>query len=158
MQKRRFAIVAMVAAFLLAGCESLGGPKQTGGTLVGAAAGGLLGSQFGSGSGQLAMTGAGVLLGAFLGSEIGSSLDRSDQLYAQQTANQAFESGRSGSTYRWSNPDSGHSGTITPQQVSSYQGGQPCRRYTQTVYVDGRAETVTGSACRNPDGTWTIVN
>ena len=42
MQKRRFAIVAMVAAFLLAGCESLGGPKQTGGTLVGAAAGGLL--------------------------------------------------------------------------------------------------------------------
>ena len=158
MRKTRLAVVAVTAAALLAGCQTGMGTKETGGALAGAAAGGLLGSQFGSGSGQLAMTGAGVILGAFLGSQVGQSLDRSDQLYAQQAANQAFEGGRSGSSYAWQNPDSGNSGVIRPQGVSYYQQGQPCRQYTQTVYVGGRAETLTGTACRNTDGTWTIVN
>ena len=39
-----------------------------GGTLVGAALGGLIGSQIGSGSGQLAATGAGVFIGGAIGS------------------------------------------------------------------------------------------
>jgi surface antigen len=29
-----------------------------------------------------------------------------------------------------------------------------CRDFEQTVVVDGQDETVRGTACREPDGTW----
>lgn len=49
------------------------GPSGTevGGTLLGAAAGGLIGSTIGSGSGRLAATAAGTLIGAAVGGSIG---------------------------------------------------------------------------------------
>lgn len=144
-------------ALALAACDqsAYGGSginKQTIGTVGGAVAGGLLGSQVGGGTGRLWATGAGVLLGALLGSEIGKSLDRADQAYMGQTTYNALESGQ---PTRWQNPDSGHYGTVTPS--SAYQtGGQTCRECTQTIYVDGRSETARGIACRQPDGSWQI--
>ena len=71
---------------LLVGCAGAPGPKQTGGTLLGAAGGGLAGAQIGSGTGRLAATAAGALLGALIGSEAGVSLDRADQLYYERQA------------------------------------------------------------------------
>ena len=154
---RKFTIAAaLVGAVALAGCQDFG-PKQGAGTLIGAAGGGLLGSQFGSGGGKLAATAAGVLIGAWLGNSVGSSLDRSDQMYAEQTYNRTFESGRSGTESSWRNPDSGNYGTVTPTRT--YQDeGRDCREFTQTIYIQGRAQTGTGTACRNGDGTWRIVN
>jgi hypothetical protein len=32
-----------------------------------------------------------------------------------------------------------------------------CRDYTTTETIDGRPQTVTGSACQQPDGSWRIV-
>ena len=51
--KGRAIVFLPLAALLLvgAGCTERDGPKETGGTLAGAALGGLLGAQFGSGSG-----------------------------------------------------------------------------------------------------------
>ena len=150
-------IGALLAVVLLAGCNTTGGPKQTVGTLGGAVAGGLLGAQVGGGSGRLIATGAGAVLGAFLGGEIGSSLDNADRVMAQQNAQRAFETAPTGTTTTWRNPDSGNSGNITP--TATYQeSGQPCRDYSQTIYVDGKQETAVGKACRNNDGTWTIVS
>ncbi len=78
-------------ALLTAACAQNGqyGKKQTFGALGGAAAGGLLGAQIGSGKGQLAATAAGVLLGALIGSEIGRSMDDVDRLKADRAYNQA---------------------------------------------------------------------
>lgn len=153
--KSRFAIVALMAGALLAGCTT-GGTKQTIGGLGGAVAGGLVGSQIGSGTGQLVATGAGALLGAFLGSEVGASLDRADQVAAQQTAQRTFETVPTGQSATWRNPDSGNYGTITP--VRTYQtDGRYCRDYSHTIYVNGRAETARGTACRQADGTWQVV-
>ena len=61
----------------LAGCA----PTQTGGgemfgTLVGAAAGGVIGAQFGNGVGQLMTTATGALVGAAAGSYLGAEHDR----------------------------------------------------------------------------------
>jgi surface antigen len=119
--------------------------------------GGLAGSQVGGGSGRLWATGAGVLLGAIVGGEIGKSLDRADRQYMGQTTYNALESGRSGQSVQWRNPDSGNYGTVTPQ-AAYQQGNLTCREYTQTVYIEGRSQQAFGTACRQPDGSWQITN
>lgn len=138
-----------------------GGPmisKQTGGAVLGGVGGALAGSQFGKGKGQLAMTAVGTLLGAFLGSEVGSSLDRADNSYANQAGQQAFESARAGQSIAWNNPDSGHGGAVTPMRTYEQAPGQFCREYQQTVVVGGQEQRSFGTACRQPDGSWKVVN
>ena len=138
-----------------------GGPmisKQTGGAVLGGVGGALAGSQFGKGKGQLAMTAVGTLLGAFIGSEVGSSLDRADHAYANQAGQQAFESARSGQAIAWNNPDSGHAGSVTPMRTYEQAPGQFCREYQQTVMVGGQEQRSYGTACRQPDGSWKVVN
>ena len=155
-------VAAAIAGFLLLGLTACGGnqygTKQTGGAVLGGVVGGLLGSQVGSGKGRLAATAAGAVLGVFLGSELGKSLDKADRIQARQTANAAFENNQAGQTSTWSNPDSGHSGSVTPTKTVYTSGNEPCRDYETTVNIVGRTETATGRACRQPDGTWKIVN
>ena len=148
---------ALVTLALVSGCTT-GGPKQTGGTLLGGIGGAAIGSQFGKGTGQLVGVAAGTLLGAFIGSSIGESLDKADQMYAQRTAQNSFETAKTGQTQSWSNPDSGHSGTITPIKTYQTQSGQYCREFTQTIQVGGKKEQGYGTACRQPDGTWKIIS
>ena len=152
----KFAL-AGVLAIGLAACENTG-PKEAGGGLIGAGLGGLAGSQIGGGSGKLAATGAGVLLGALLGSTAGKSLDRADKMYAERSTHGALETGRSGQPVAWTYPDNGHSGTIVPQPSYQNNAGQYCREYQQTVNVGGQQQQAYGTACRQPDGTWKMVN
>ncbi len=151
------AIVLLTATSLIA-CSANSGPKTTGGTLMGAALGGLAGAQIGGGRGKLAAVAVGTLLGGLVGRGVGESLDRADRLYAQQTASHGLESAPSGTTTTWRNPDSGHSGTFTPTRTYEAQTGQYCREYQQTVTVGGRTENAYGTACRQPDGNWKIDN
>ncbi len=154
--------VALSLAMTVSACDPnrRGGgiSKQTIGGGLGAAAGVALGSAIGSGGGRTAAMIVGGLVGAVVGSELGRSMDEQDRLYAQQTEQQAFETGASGRDYSWRNPDSGPSGTVRPNKAYYDDGGVPCRDFTQTINIDGRSETAAGVACRNPDGTWRIVN
>jgi len=145
------------AALVLTGCSGQG-QKQTGGTLVGAAAGGLLGSQFGSGAGKLAATAIGVLAGAWIGNEVGTSLDNADKAAMKQSSQYALEATKTGHTSNWSNPDSGNSGTVTPTKTYQTAQGEYCREYQQTVTVAGKTQEAYGTACRQPDGTWKVRN
>ncbi len=159
--KNKFAVISLVGILMtgLVACESNDyGQKQTGGAILGGVVGGLLGSQVGHGKGKLAATAAGTVLGVFVGSSVGKSLDRADRLYASQTANRALESNPSGQSSTWSNPDSGHSGTIRPTRTVQRYDNSPCRDYETTVTIDGRTETAVGRACRQSDGTWKVVN
>lgn len=81
--KLRNLLIAGVAVVALSACNAT---NQQKGTLIGAGAGGLLGSQIGSGSGKLIATGAGVLLGAMTGSAVGESMDRPAQTVVIQQA------------------------------------------------------------------------
>lgn len=159
MNNRNFIVFFSAAVLILTGCEAArqGNEKEVIGTGAGAVIGGLLGSQVGGGSGRLWATGAGVLIGALAGSEIGRSLDRADRAYAMQASRQA-QSAPIGETISWSNPESGHSGSVTPVREGSTQGGDYCREFYQTVTIGGRQEDAYGTACQNPDGTWRIVN
>lgn len=157
---------AVAALSLLAACAQQGpyggggygsGPafnKQTAGGVLGAVGGAVAGSQFGQGSGQLAATAAGTLLGAFFGSQIGQSLDRADVGYAGDTTNYAL---RTNNTSTWQNPESGNAGTITPTRTFQADSGALCREFQQTITVGGRTERAYGTACRQRDGSWRIV-
>jgi surface antigen len=154
--RKRTTALILFAALGLGACEGSNvGTKQTVGTVGGAVLGGLLGSQIGGGSGQLWATGAGAVLGALAGSEIGKSLDRADRAYMAQTTQATLEHTRAGETSTWANPDSGHSGTVTPTRT--YQrNGTYCREFQQSVTIGGETEQAYGTACRQPDGTWKI--
>jgi surface antigen len=146
-----------VAALALVGCQQGAGPKQQMGTVGGAVLGGLAGSAVGGGTGRLWATGAGVLLGSLIGSNIGQSLDRADRQYMSQTTQTALESGQAGRPVEWKNPDSGNYGTVVPQKA--YQENNTyCREYSQNIVVGGKTERAYGTACRQPDGSWQIVN
>ena len=76
-------LVATVSAIVLSGCVAT---NQQGGTLVGAGLGGLLGSQFGDGTGQLATTGLGVLVGSLIGNQIGQHMDQPQTIVYRESA------------------------------------------------------------------------
>jgi surface antigen len=131
------------------GCET----KSDTGLAIGAVAGGILGNQVGRGTGKVFATAIGAVVGGIVGSEIGRSLDKQDRLYAQQAEYTALETGRSGQRTQWRNPDNGRYGEVVPGQ-SYRRGPSDCRDYTHTIYIDGRPQAMRGTACRNPDGTW----
>jgi surface antigen len=163
---RKFVAVAALS-LSLAACQQPGtgaaGPgeigmnKTTGGALVGAGVGGLVGSQFGGGAGKGALTALGVLAGAFAGSQVGKSLDSADLAYAQRTQQQAFETAPSGRPVAWRNPDSGASGTVVPRPAYP-SNGTYCREFQQNITVGGRTQEAYGTACRQPDGSWKVVD
>jgi surface antigen len=157
-------LLSSIAILPLVGCAYQGQPgyapagqvgmnKTTGGALLGAGLGGLAGSQFGHGSGKAATTILGVLLGGVVGGSIGAQLDRADEQAMAQQTQYALAQGQPTS---WNNPETGHYGSVTPQQ-SFYQNGQYCREYQQTVVIGGQTQQAYGTACRQPDGTWQIV-
>lgn len=120
--------------------------------MTGALAGGIIGNQFGSGTGRIAATAAGAIAGGLIGQNIGSRLDRQSRTAALQAEYDALESGRAGQPVAWQGTN-GSYGRVVPQQT--YQvGSQNCRRYTHTVYIEGNPERMTGTACRNADGSW----
>ncbi len=150
-------LVVLLTAASLVACTGAPGSKENGGTLVGAALGGLVGSKVGRGRGQLAAVAIGAVAGAFLGRGVGQSLDRADRLYARRATSRSLEHTASGKQTSWSNPDSGHHGTVTPVRTYQKPSGQYCREYQQTVTVGGRTEQAYGTACRQPDGSWKVV-
>jgi surface antigen len=153
---KKIAVLVCLLTLGLAGCEGTGN-KQGIGALTGAVAGGILGNQVGSGGGQIAATAVGALVGGLIGSEIGRSLDEADEQRLYEAQYYALEEGRSGVRTEWDNPDTGHYGYVVPGPA--YTVNQlNCRDYTHTVYIDGRPETLRGTACREPDGTWQPVS
>lgn len=155
---KSIALVSLVAVGLSACANNDYGNKQTWGGILGAAGGAVAGSQFGKGKGQLVGVAAGTLLGALIGSEVGKSLDQADRQAMNRTTQDTLERSPSGRTSRWSNPDSGNSGTVTPRPAYENQAGEQCREFEQTIFVGGREERAYGTACRRPDGSWQIVN
>lgn len=148
------AISALLASTLL-GCAT---NKQGVGTGVGLVAGGLLGSQFGKGDGKVAAAVLGAGLGALVGGAIGKDLDDKDKQLMELSSQRALESAPSGNSTPWSNPDSGHHGYVTPTKTYQRQDGRYCREYTQVVKISGKSQTAYGTACRQSDGQWELMD
>ncbi len=142
---RKLAHLGLIASLvILTACNPT---KQDIGTLVGAGAGAFVGSQIGNGTGQLAAVAIGALLGGYIGGSIGQNMDELDRYRTNST----LENTPTGSTVAWNNPDSNIDYKVTPTKTYEDASG-PCRDYTTEAVIEGRAEIVHGTACRQADG------
>ena len=121
------------------------------GGALGGVAGGVLGSQVGRGSGRTAATIGGALIGVLVGGAIGQSMDRIDHACVGQVLEYAPD--REPIVWR----GEGSQYEVVPTR-SWQTAGRYCREYQTRATIGGRIETVYGTACRQPDGDWQIVN
>lgn len=142
--KRILLVMLSALVLALAGCAT----KEGTGTAVGAGAGAVIGSQVGDNEGVGALIGA--VAGGLLGREVGQWMDQRDR---QQVA-ETLEEEPTGETTAWVNPDTGRRFQITPTATFE-RDGQPCRRFSMDI--EGKAEDITGTACRTQDGSWQVV-
>jgi len=102
----------------------------------------------GVGSGVLGALGNGLL-----GTSAGR-LDPADRRKALEAEYKALEYAPVGQATSWKSASGAQSGQVVAAQP--YQvGSQNCRQYTHTFTIDGAPQTARGTACRNPDGSWT---
>ena len=152
-----WAIALIVIAAMMSGCAGTITKKDTG-TALGALTGGALAYGLGKDSSNKNIWMIlGVGAGALLGNNIGAQLDEKDRLLAGQTIQQTLELGPDNSIGSWQNPNTGHSGTVVPTQTVVASTGQPCREFITTVTVGGVEQQGYGTACRQADGSWKIV-
>jgi len=157
------AVAALLVASLLAGCAQMqsaeqsieNNPKAVLGSLGGAAAGGLLAAALG---GKAPVIIASALAGALIGGYVGHKLDAKDKQMAAQAATLAFEQNASGQPSVWNNPDTGNHGQVVPTKTYQLATGQYCREYSQTIWVGNDPQKSSGTACRQPDGSWRVQN
>ncbi|TQV78174.1 hypothetical protein FKG94_13975 [Exilibacterium tricleocarpae] len=151
---KRKCIPALVCCCLLAaGCATNQGPNEQAGMIIGGIMGGLIGQGVGEGRGQTAATIVGTLIGTSIGGAIGRSMDDTDRL----KVGHSLETVRTGVPSTWRNPDTQSQYTVTPTRTYEQSGG-PCREYSLEAVIGGENEQLYGTACRQPDGSWKIVN
>jgi surface antigen len=141
-------MLCVAAAVTLAACEEPATKKDVG-VVSGAVIGGVVGSTIGGGTGRTVAIIAGTVAGAVIGGKIGAKMDEADKLKAAQ----ALEGTPTGQHTTWTNPDTGARYTMTPTKTYEASAG-PCRDFTVDANVEGKPEKVSGTACRQPDGSW----
>ena len=144
---KRFSAAAALLS-VMAACAPAEGPGG-----MAPAAGPLLDGGGGRIQGRVADT----LVGGFVGRGLGRQLDTGD-IEQSRTAQQQAYMAPLGQPVTWTNPANGHGGTITALRDGRDAAGRACREYRLTMTIGGESETAYGTACREADGAWAIVN
>ncbi len=120
---------------------------------IGGASGALIGQAIGRNT-EATLIGAAV--GTLLGYIVGNEMDKFDR----QQLNYAYETGPSGESTSWQNPDNGNSYQVIPQPAYTQplQPQRPCRRAEILATIDGKTERTYTTACRNNAGQWELQN
>ncbi len=133
-------MLILAFSLLVTGCATKAGT----GTAVGAGGGAAIGGALGGWQGAL----IGGVAGGVLGYGVGRQMDEEDR----RRAAYALEANRE---MEWRSAQ-GYEYRMTPTQTI-YREGRECRNYRLYGEVDGRPDTVTGTACRRPDGSWEAI-
>ncbi len=128
------------------------------GALIGGIGGAALGYQIGSGNGRALSVFAGSVLGTVVGAHIGRDLDEAQRLRLSTTTQYALENQRSGTLTVWDDSGADVCGVVVPRPAFKNERDQYCREFQQTIVVGGKKQEAYGTACRQPDGQWKIVN
>jgi surface antigen len=122
------------------------------GGVIGGAVGGVAGSQIGKGKGKTAATIGGTIIGVLVGASIGRDMDEVDQNCVGRILEYAPDRRR----VKWES-ERGEDYAVMP--LRTYQtDGMYCREYQTAATVGGQVQHVYGTACRQPDGAWKIIN
>ena len=125
------------------------------GRTLGAVGGGVAGYQVGKGHGKTAAVIGGAIIGSLIGGHVGRSMDDVDQY----CVGQVLEHAPPNEPIVWRNQQTGgQQYQVTPSPVYQDQQGRYCREYQTTATVGGQPRQVYGQACRQPDGSWQVVN
>lgn len=162
-------IMLIGCLMVLFSCQNSGGNGQAGGVgniftgqniggILGSAGGAWGGSKVGGGSGRTTAIAVGTLLGSQLGQALGSYLTNKDLNYYNNSSQGALSNFTNGQTASWSNPQTGNEGTVTPIKTYNNSQGQQCRDFQQSISVAGEEIQTTGTACKQRNGTWKLVN
>ncbi|WP_425449994.1 RT0821/Lpp0805 family surface protein [Virgifigura deserti] len=123
------------------------------GSVLGGVAGGAIGSTIGSGDGRTVAIVGGTIIGVIVGGSIGRAMDQVDQ----NCVGQILEHAPDGRTVAW-NEQGGPAYQVTPVKTFQTQSGTYCRDYTTSAVIAGERQQLYGTACRQPDGSWQLVN
>lgn len=150
--KKTMLFLLPIIAITLSSCGT-NYTKGQQGAAAGAAGGALLGQAIG---GDTEATLIGAAVGTMLGYIVGNEMDK----YDRQQLNNVYESGPSGQSTSWKNPDNGNAYQVTPQPAytNPSQTTRPCRQAEIFATIDGKTEKTYSTACRNDDGQWELQN
>ena len=152
-------IIVLAAAISIAGCATDPGTretqKQSGAVVAGAVIGGLIGNQFGGGTGRALMTAAGAAAGGFVGNRLFKRHAKSE--YEKDAAQQALNSGASGQKITWTDERTHETGYFTALNTKRMSDGRVCRDFRRGLSVDGKeVDETTGTACKKSNGEWDV--
>ena len=136
--------VTLSSSVVLTGCGGVSNEQSH--AIAGSVLGGVIGRQFGDGSGRDVMTIVGAVVGGMIGGNMGRGLDQQDQ----QRVSQTLETAPNYQKVAWNNPNTNTQYELTPVNGA----GQQCRDYVMDAWIDGRMQQVKGRACKNEQGQW----
>ena len=156
MKKGLLTIAVAVATVGIVSCSTnTQKQNETVGAVSGAVIGGVAGSFIGQGTGQIVAAGVGALVGALVGYEVGKNMDSIDC----KNTFVALNDNPKGKATRWKNKKTGAMYTVVPTSKPMQVGSNDyCRSYRATSIMNGEKHTMTGTACRQSDGTWKNIN
>jgi surface antigen len=141
----KFHLTLLAGALVLSGCGTTGGAnRETGGVLasLGVGGGDTVGSSIIS-----------AMHGGLVGGSVGAGLTSAEKRTALEAEYKALEYTPSGKVVAWTGKQNRRGEVVAAQP---YQvGSQNCRQYKQTVFTGSASAVARGTACRNPDGSWT---
>jgi surface antigen len=137
-------VAAVVLVGLLAGCASTGGAGL-----------GISKNAFSGSTRPVSAAIVDAMAGGLIARTPGLSLDRGERRRALEAEYRALEYTSAGEPVAWGRA-SGRRGEVvagSPYRV----GSQDCRQYTHTVITGANPLITRGTACRNQDGSWTVL-
>lgn len=100
---------------------------------------------------------AGVEDGGLIGGRLGADLSRKDHLYGLEAEYRALETAPAGQPVTWEDEGTDSSGRVVAAQPYRV-GSQDCRQYSHTVDIADIQRSAKGTACRNDDGSWIVLD
>ena len=98
-----------------------------------------------------------ALGGGLIGGSIGRDLSSRDRRQALEAEYKALEYGQGGQVITWQSSRDINRGEVVAAQPYRV-GSQDCRQFVHTLYTGNASQTARGTACRNPDGSWSLLN
>lgn len=109
---------------------------------------------FGSNSGKNASAVVFGTIGALYGLGLIELPSLKDLGIMSKTGYDSLTDSKVGVASAWHNPETGSSGSFTPETGYLTESGVLCRNYKVTLTVNGKTEMAQETACRNSIGSW----